>query len=36
MAASALGFEAGLTGVNQVSCNVPAASEPPLRRTAWI
>jgi cyclopropane-fatty-acyl-phospholipid synthase len=36
MAASALGFEAGLTGVNQVLVQRPGGSEPPLRRTAWI
>jgi cyclopropane-fatty-acyl-phospholipid synthase len=36
MAASALGFEAGTTGVNQVLVQRPGGSEPPLRRTAWI
>jgi cyclopropane-fatty-acyl-phospholipid synthase len=36
MAASALGFEAGLTGVNQVLLQRPGGTAPPLRRTAWI
>ena len=36
MAASALGFEDGLTGVNQVLVQRPGGTEPPLRRTAWI
>jgi len=36
MTASALGFEAGLTGVNQVLVQRPGGTEPPLRRTAWI
>ncbi|XAS69112.1 cyclopropane-fatty-acyl-phospholipid synthase family protein [Micrococcaceae bacterium Sec5.7] len=36
MAASALGFEAGITGVNQVLVQRPGGTEPPLRRTAWI
>lgn len=36
MAASALGFEAGLTGVNQVLVQRPGGSAPPLRRDAWI
>jgi cyclopropane-fatty-acyl-phospholipid synthase len=36
MAASALGFEAGLTGVNQVLVQRAGGTEPPLRRTAWI
>ncbi|WP_427131988.1 class I SAM-dependent methyltransferase [Pseudarthrobacter sp. S9] len=36
MAASALGFEAGMTGVNQVLVQRPGGTEPPLRRTAWI
>jgi cyclopropane-fatty-acyl-phospholipid synthase len=36
MAASALGFEAGTTGVNQVLVQRPGGTEPPLRRTAWI
>lgn len=35
MAASAVGFETGLTGVNQVLVQRPGGSEPPLRRTAW-
>ncbi|WP_426977647.1 class I SAM-dependent methyltransferase [Pseudarthrobacter sp. O4] len=35
MAASALGFEAGITGVNQVLVQRPGGTEPPLRRTAW-
>lgn len=36
MAASALGFEDGWTGVNQVLVQRPGGTEPPLRRTAWI
>jgi cyclopropane-fatty-acyl-phospholipid synthase len=36
MAASALGFEAGLTGVNQVLVQRPGGAEPPLRRSSWI
>ena len=36
MAASALGFEAGITGVNQILVQRPGGAEPPLRRTAWI
>lgn len=36
MAASALGFEAGLTGVNQVLVQRAGGAEPPLRRTGWI
>ncbi len=36
MAASALGFETGLTGVNQVLVQRPGGAEPPLRRSAWI
>ncbi|WP_426999055.1 class I SAM-dependent methyltransferase [Pseudarthrobacter sp. N5] len=42
MAASALGFEAGITGVNQVLVQRPGGtggtggSEPPLRRNGWI
>jgi len=36
MAASALGFENGLTGVNQVLVRRPGGEEPPLRRTAWL
>ncbi len=36
MAASALGFEAGTTGVNQVLVQRPGGDEPPLRRTAWL
>jgi cyclopropane-fatty-acyl-phospholipid synthase len=36
MAASALGFEAGITGVNQVLVQRPGGEEPPLRRSAWI
>ncbi|CAH0133980.1 MULTISPECIES: SAM-dependent methyltransferase [unclassified Arthrobacter] len=36
MAASALGFEAGLTGVNQILVQRPGGDEPPLRRSAWI
>ncbi|NUP58727.1 MAG: methyltransferase domain-containing protein, partial [Pseudarthrobacter sp.] len=36
MAASALGFEEGLTGVNQVLVRRPGPGEPPLRRSAWL
>ena len=36
MAASALGFENGLTGVNQVLVRRPGGDEPPRRRDAWI
>ena len=36
MAASALGFENGLTGVNQVLVRRPGGDEPPMRRDAWI
>ncbi|WP_354157061.1 cyclopropane-fatty-acyl-phospholipid synthase family protein [Arthrobacter sp. UYCu512] len=36
MAASALGFEAGISGVNQVLVQRPGGAEPPLRRTAWL
>jgi cyclopropane-fatty-acyl-phospholipid synthase len=36
MAASALGFESGLTGVNQVLVQRPGGAEPPLRRNAWV
>lgn len=36
MASSALGFENGLTGVNQVLVQRPGGEEPPLRRTAWL
>jgi cyclopropane-fatty-acyl-phospholipid synthase len=36
MAASALGFESGLTGVNQVLVQRAGGAEPPLRRTDWI
>lgn len=36
MAASALGFEAGTTGVNQVLVQRAGGAEPPLRRTGWI
>ncbi|WP_045731652.1 SAM-dependent methyltransferase [Pseudarthrobacter chlorophenolicus] len=36
MASSAIGFENGLTGVNQVLVQRPGGTEPPLRRTAWI
>ncbi|MET1064996.1 MAG: class I SAM-dependent methyltransferase [Arthrobacter sp.] len=35
MAASALGFESGMTGVNQILVQRPGGTEPPLRRTAW-
>ncbi|MDV8148244.1 class I SAM-dependent methyltransferase [Arthrobacter sp. B10-11] len=36
MAASALGFESGLTGVNQVLVQRPGGAEPPLRRHEWM
>ncbi|TLM72170.1 methyltransferase domain-containing protein [Pseudarthrobacter sp. NamB4] len=36
MASSALGFENGLTGVNQVLVQRPGGEQPPLRRTAWL
>lgn len=36
MAASALGFEDGITGVNQILVQRPGGSEPPLRRTGWL
>ena len=36
MGASALGFEDGLTGVNQVLVQRPGGAEPPLRRSSWI
>ena len=36
MAASALAFEAGTMGVNQVLCQRPGGDPPPLRRTAWV
>ncbi len=36
MASSALGFEGGMTGVNQVLVRRPGGAEPPLRRTDWI
>ncbi|KUM33173.1 class I SAM-dependent methyltransferase [Arthrobacter sp. EPSL27] len=36
MAASALGFESGLTGVNQVLVQRPGGAEPPLRRNSWV
>jgi cyclopropane-fatty-acyl-phospholipid synthase len=36
MASSALGFENGLTGVNQVLVQRPGGDPPPLRRTAWL
>jgi cyclopropane-fatty-acyl-phospholipid synthase len=35
MAASALGFESGLTGVNQVLLQKPGGQEPPLRLRSW-
>ena len=35
MAASALAFEAGTMGVNQVLVQRPGGARPPLRRTAW-
>lgn len=36
MAASALNFEAGKLGVNQILAQAPGGTEPPLRRTDWI
>ncbi|MPQ99297.1 methyltransferase domain-containing protein [Modestobacter sp. I12A-02628] len=36
MAASALGFENGSLGVNQVLVRRPGPVEPPLRRTEWV
>jgi cyclopropane-fatty-acyl-phospholipid synthase len=36
MASSAIGFETGLTGVNQVLVRRPGGEEPPLRRTSWM
>jgi len=36
MAASALGFETGITGVNQILVQRPGGAEPPLRRSAWM
>lgn len=36
MASSALGFENGLTGVNQVLVQRPGGNPPPLRRADWI
>ncbi|VXB43736.1 Cyclopropane-fatty-acyl-phospholipid synthase family protein [Arthrobacter sp. 9AX] len=36
MASSALGFENGLTGVNQVLVQRPGGDPPPLRRTRWL
>ncbi|MGN7148638.1 class I SAM-dependent methyltransferase [Arthrobacter sp. SAFR-179] len=36
MASSAIGFDNGLTGVNQVLVRRPGGEEPPLRRTAWM
>ena len=36
MAASALGFESGQLGVNQVLVRRPGGEEPPLRRTGWV
>jgi cyclopropane-fatty-acyl-phospholipid synthase len=36
MAASALGFESGTTGVNQILVQRPGGTEPPLRRTGWV
>jgi cyclopropane-fatty-acyl-phospholipid synthase len=36
MAASALAFEAGVMGVNQVLVQRPGGDPPPLRRSAWI
>lgn len=35
MAASAVGFESGKMGVNQVLVQRPGGAPPPLRRTAW-
>lgn len=36
MASSAVGFENGLTGVNQVLVQRAGGKEPPLRRTNWL
>ena len=36
MASSALGFENGLTGLNQVLVQRPGGDPPPLRRTQWL
>jgi cyclopropane-fatty-acyl-phospholipid synthase len=36
MASSALGFENGLTGLNQVLVQRPGGDPPPLRRTLWL
>jgi cyclopropane-fatty-acyl-phospholipid synthase len=36
MASSALGFEGGITGVNQVLVQRPGGTPPPLRRTEWL
>lgn len=36
MAASALNFEAGKMGVNQILVQAPGGTEPPLRRTGWV
>jgi cyclopropane-fatty-acyl-phospholipid synthase len=36
MAASALAFEAGTMGVNQILTQRPGGTPPPLRRTAWM
>ncbi|PTT62092.1 SAM-dependent methyltransferase [Arthrobacter sp. HMWF013] len=36
MASSALGFETGLTGVNQVLVQKAGGEAPPLRRTDWV
>lgn len=36
MASSAVGFENGLTGVNQVLVQRPGGKEPPLRRSQWL
>ncbi|MFJ5860252.1 class I SAM-dependent methyltransferase [Pseudarthrobacter sp. NPDC092439] len=36
MASSAVGFENGLTGVNQVLVQRAGGKEPPLRRTSWL
>ena len=35
-ASSAIGFENGLTGINQVLVQKPGGKEPPLHRTAWL
>lgn len=36
MASSAVGFETGLTGVNQVLVQRAGGNQPPLRRTDWV